>query len=547
MTYQNERAPVGRGAGELNLPSDGGTDHTTPGPPAPDAVEIARALGILFEPDNIVELRALFTRGRKRTDAGYFDGYHRDDLSDAAARLNRDGAAVYVTLNAIDPQLIGRYANRIEQGATSTTSDANVIRRRWLLLDFDPVRPKDTSATGGQFEASKALAGECFKVLADEGWPDPVIAESGNGVHGLYPIDLPNNAETTAIVKGALQGIAQRIDTDGVRLDQSVFNAARIVKLYGTVANKGDHTPETPWRVSRIVSTPRREAIVTLDQLRALAPPAPTTGHRPPPRAGTFDLDAFLVRLGIAYTQDAYEGGERYKLAHCPFNTEHGFGEAAVFRVADGALGFDCKHNSCADRRWGDLREMVDGAQGSRREAVQHAIEGAKEPATEPVSYRRVSDIEAKPIRWMWQGRIARGKVTMLAGHPGLGKSQVTASMAAVVTTGGIWPVDRSQCERGSVIILSAEDDPADTIRPRLEAAGADLGRCYIVDAVRERNKDGTPVTRSFNLAVDIERLGGLARQLGDVALIVIDSPPRARATPARPRSCENRCPRDRP
>jgi len=163
------------------------------------------------------------------------------------------------------------------------------------------------------------------------------------------------------------------------------------------------------------------------------------------------------------------------------------------------------------------------------------------------ISYRRVSDIQAKPIRWLWPGRIARGKVTMLAGHPGLGKSQVTASMAVVVTTGGIWPVDRSQCERGSVIILSAEDDPADTIRPRLEAAGADLGRCYIVDAVRERNKDGTPVTRSFNLAVDIERLGGLARQLGDVALIVIDSPPRARATPARPRSCENRCPRDRP
>jgi len=111
----------------------------------------------------------------------------------------------------------------------------------------------------------------------------------------------------------------------------------------------------------------------------------------------------------------------------------------------------------------------------------------------------------------------------MLAGHPGLGKSQVTVSMAAVITTGGSWPVDRTPCKRGAVIILSAEDDLADTIRPRLEAADADLDRCHIATAVREPNKDGAAVTRCFNLAADIERLGSLAEKIGDVALIVID------------------------
>jgi len=89
--------------------------------------------------------------------------------------------------------------------------------------------------------------------------------------------------------------------------------------------------------------------------------------------------------------------------------------------------------------------------------------------------YRRLFDIQPKPILWLWRGRIARGKVFMLAGHPGLGKSQAMISMAAIVTTGGTWPVDRTPCERGAVIILSAEDDAEDTIRPRLEAAGADL------------------------------------------------------------------------
>ena len=111
----------------------------------------------------------------------------------------------------------------------------------------------------------------------------------------------------------------------------------------------------------------------------------------------------------------------------------------------------------------------------------------------------------------------------MFAGHPGLGKSQAMISMAAIVTTGGTWPVDRAPCERGSVIILSAEDDAEDTIRPRLEAAGADLDRVYILEAIREPNKDGTLTTRPFNLTADIDRLSELAEKLGDVALIVID------------------------
>ncbi|MGH8576223.1 MAG: AAA family ATPase [Gammaproteobacteria bacterium] len=137
--------------------------------------------------------------------------------------------------------------------------------------------------------------------------------------------------------------------------------------------------------------------------------------------------------------------------------------------------------------------------------------------------YRCVSEIESKPIRWLWPGRIAKGKVFMLAGHPGLGKSQAMISMAAIVTTGGSWPVDRTPCEQGSVLILSAEDDVEDTIRPRLEAAGADLKRVFILDAIRETNPDGASTKRPFNLTEDIDRLRDLASELGDVMLIVID------------------------
>jgi putative DNA primase/helicase len=140
------------------------------------------------------------------------------------------------------------------------------------------------------------------------------------------------------------------------------------------------------------------------------------------------------------------------------------------------------------------------------------------------LAYRCMSDVQAKPINWLWPGRIARGKVSMLAGNPGLGKSQVTASMAAIVTTGGTWPVDRTRCDRGAVVFLSAEDDAEDTIRPRLEAAEADLTRAFILDAVVEAYRaDGGEIRRAFNLKTDLVRLSKMLDEIGEVALIVVD------------------------
>nr|VFJ59755.1 MAG: Protein of unknown function (DUF3987) [Candidatus Kentron sp. FW] len=344
--------------------------------PQPDRAAIRDALAALFEPEDVIELRA-FPKGKKRTEAGYFDGEHWETLADAAVRLNKQGASVYVTLNRIDPQLLGRYNNRIENFASATVTDANVIRRHWLLVDFDPVRPKETSATDAQLAAAKEQAQICRRVLSAENWPEPLVAESGNGYHLLYPIDLPNDAQSRDLVKGALAGLAQRFDTEAVTVDQAVFNAGRITKLYGTVATKGDHTQLTPWRVSRLNEAPGRDVIVSPEQLRALCPivgssttnprylPGNTKSEAQPSshlqRAG-FNLPDFLVRLGIPYEQDQHEGCDRYKLVHCPFDPEHGKGDAAIFQRSNGVLGFKCLHNACADKRWQDVRALVDGA-----------------------------------------------------------------------------------------------------------------------------------------------------------------------------------------
>lgn len=162
-------------------------------------------------------------------------------------------------------------------------------------------------------------------------------------------------------------------------------------------------------------------------------------------------------------------------------------------------------------------------------------IEGSRAPTT--LDLMRVADVPKARVQWLWPGRIALGKVTLLAGDPGLGKSMVTLDIAARVSRGANWP-EVGSLSRGepahaqgparlagptssSVVLLSAEDDVADTIRPRLEAHGADCERIHAVRAVtdcRAANK-----SRSLDLSRDLGQLETLFDQLADCRLLVID------------------------
>jgi hypothetical protein len=133
------------------------------------------------------------------------------------------------------------------------------------------------------------------------------------------------------------------------------------------------------------------------------------------------------------------------------------------------------------------------------------------------------ADIEPEPINWLWRHRIARGKVTLLVGDPGVNKSLATLDMTARITRGEDWPVDGGKAPLGDVLVLSAEDDPADTIRPRLDAAGADVSHVYLLKAVREIDKDGKLVSRHFSLKCDLERLSDVLVRHPQCVLVIVD------------------------
>jgi putative DNA primase/helicase len=135
------------------------------------------------------------------------------------------------------------------------------------------------------------------------------------------------------------------------------------------------------------------------------------------------------------------------------------------------------------------------------------------------VRMTRALDVEPREIEWLWAGRVPLGMMTMFAGDPKLGKSFVTLAMAAALSRGLPLPLSDRPDRPGSTILMSAEDDPARTIVPRLTAAGADLAKVHILESVVRANGDEAIPT----LRADIAAIMTAATSLGDCRLIVID------------------------
>ena len=133
------------------------------------------------------------------------------------------------------------------------------------------------------------------------------------------------------------------------------------------------------------------------------------------------------------------------------------------------------------------------------------------------LSLIRASDVTPEAVTWLWDGWLAAGKMHVFGGAPGTGKTTISMGLAATVTTGGRWP-DGTRSIAGNVVIWSGEDDPADTLIPRLALSGADLTRVYFIADIREGNE-----RRSFDPARDMEPLRRKLAEIGCVRLLIVD------------------------
>jgi hypothetical protein len=326
------------------------------------------AIAALFRPGDVVELR-IPKAGRLRTISGYFDDFGK--LAEAIEMHSGNFEGIYYTLNPVNRALLARANNNAKEYAQATTNDRDVVRRRWLLIDIDPVRPAGVSSSDLEKDAARAKARAVRAWLAERGWPAPLAADSGNGYHLLYRIDLENNEESTSLVKSCLAALASKFDDDTIKIDTTVYNAARIVKAYGSMAAKGDSTNERPHRIARLLIKPEKLESVTVappELLQALAAEAPRKENRQkqekagagltkitPERMEEF-LGYYKVRHG---PRMAYESGYKWQLEECPFNSEHRKPDSVVYLYPDGPR-FKCAHNSCDDNHWTEFRALLE-------------------------------------------------------------------------------------------------------------------------------------------------------------------------------------------
>ena len=132
---------------------------------------------------------------------------------------------------------------------------------------------------------------------------------------------------------------------------------------------------------------------------------------------------------------------------------------------------------------------------------------------------RSFRSIEAKPIEWLWTGRLALGKITLLTGDGGVGKSMLTCDLASRISKGSCLP-DGGVAPLGDVFFIGAEVGGEDTVRPRLDAAGADVDRVHLIQGPKPK---GEEIASPIDLSRHIVKLDRLLDQRPDAKLLVID------------------------
>jgi uncharacterized protein YeaC (DUF1315 family) len=213
------------------------------------------ALSALTVKDQTFEIRAVYgpRDARSRICHSLYDGVN-------AAEKFKDAKGVYFTLNPLPADL------------KRAAKDEDVIIRHLLLIDLDATRSEkgELSATNEEKQAVIDLCPVVIKWLDIRGWPRPIVIDSGNGIHLLFWIDLPNDTASHDLLKAVLTRLAKRFNTLGAKVDTTVHDAARISKLPGTWVRKGQNSAERPHRVAQVIDVPYEQRIVTKDMLEAL-------------------------------------------------------------------------------------------------------------------------------------------------------------------------------------------------------------------------------------------------------------------------------------
>ncbi|WP_206155024.1 hypothetical protein [Clostridium muellerianum] len=319
--------------------------------------EISFAMQVLKEESIVTEVRIL--NANKGTLSGYYDDYDKlaTDITQYIGKYN-----IYFTINPVKQELLARSKNHLTEYAKTTTTDADIEKRDILMIDLDAKRAAGISSSDEEHQKAIEKAEKVKEFLTEQGWAEPVVADSGNGAHLLYYIDIPNDKKITELVKNVLKALDVMFTDDAVEVDKSTYNAARICKVYGTAACKGDDIEERPHRMAKIISYPEEIEIVKKEQLQSVAAMLPVEEKETVGKKKTkFDLNNWMEVHGIKVASEKISGNAKiYVLEKCPWREEHTNHSAYIIHYNTGAIAAGCHHNSCSDENWHTLRDKLE-------------------------------------------------------------------------------------------------------------------------------------------------------------------------------------------
>ena len=232
-----------------------------------DETELRKAITTIKQGNDLFEIRIISPRSKMPT-SGYFKDV--DTAVDCLKRTDLKDCNVYIVLNKIDDACYSRVQKDSFKSVKSATSDNDITARDWILVDVDPVRPADTSSSKEQLAKAKQKMIDTRVFLVDQGLEKPIVAFSGNGYHLLFKIKLKNSKENADLLRSFLEALDELFTDDEIKIDTVNFNAARVCKLYGTLAQKGLNTEERPHRMSKIIQIPSEVKPVDIEYIKKI-------------------------------------------------------------------------------------------------------------------------------------------------------------------------------------------------------------------------------------------------------------------------------------
>lgn len=509
-----------------------------------NAEEVRRAISVLYDPNDVFEVRAIGTKGTKEIISGYFRD--AETLLKAFEKINPNGRNMYITLGQVKEECLARSQSERFLITKQTSSDTEITAYRWLFVDLDPVRTAGISSNNTELEFAKTLSDIVYQYMQNLGFKEPVRAMSGNGYHLLYRIALKADDTGIALIEKCLKVLAELFNTDYVKIDTTNSNPSRICKLYGTLAQKGTSTKERPHRMAKILSVPEVIEVTDITTLQALASELPDTPQPDYSRRGSqtnnkteFDLLDFMHRNGMTYTEDSNDRARIFKLDECPFDPSHRDGDSKIFLYRNGAIAFKCHHNSCRRYKWQDVRLKYEPDAYSKQDNAdeeidagyaRHILKKKQEEQNEPApkmepkkkkTFRKLKTAEALMAKDIPDPKVFIGVgdelpileegTCILSAKPKLGKSWLALSMCVAVANGEDF--------------LGYKTNKCSTLYLDLETSES-LQQRRLRKVLR-----GAPVPKNFYLETDTDRLEDgfcdqiedYLRQDPDIGIVVID------------------------